>query len=147
MQLADKKYGVIGIRYREVPCDYCPDNPARVPNGGSPSQATEGAPGEVAVARCMLLQHLQTWQSNVSLKNDVLPGSTGLRVLGHNSIPGMNHATVSCLVSMKPAVVWCCRHPCWKLHRATATLEKGWATSHAHSPCFCTLRSHVCCVE
>lgn len=45
MQLAERKWGVIGIRYREVPCDHCPDNPATLPNGASPAPPSEGAPG------------------------------------------------------------------------------------------------------
>lgn len=42
-KLADKKWGVIGIKYREVPCDHCPDNPA-TPPGGWPSPQVQSPP-------------------------------------------------------------------------------------------------------
>jgi hypothetical protein len=42
--MADRKYGVIGIRYREVPCDYCPDNEAQLPAGQSASTPVQAAP-------------------------------------------------------------------------------------------------------
>eukprot|EP00775_Hariotina_reticulata_P005109 gene5109-5349_t len=43
-KLAERKYGVIGIRYREVPCDYCPDNEAQLPAGQSPSAPVQAPP-------------------------------------------------------------------------------------------------------
>ncbi|KAI8467129.1 MAG: WD40-repeat-containing domain protein [Monoraphidium minutum] len=43
-RLADSKWGVIGIRYREVPCDHCPDKPAMLPSGQSPSSPDRSPP-------------------------------------------------------------------------------------------------------
>lgn len=40
-KLADIKWGVIGIKYRIVPCDYKPANPARLPDGKLPSQGRQ----------------------------------------------------------------------------------------------------------
>ncbi|GLI71000.1 hypothetical protein VaNZ11_016116 [Volvox africanus] len=43
-KLADVKWGVIGIKYRRVPCDYKPTKRAQIPSGVSPVQNYQSAP-------------------------------------------------------------------------------------------------------
>jgi hypothetical protein len=38
LQLADKKWGVIGVAWRDVPCWYKPKKQARIPAGSKPSR-------------------------------------------------------------------------------------------------------------
>ena len=37
LQLADTKWGVIGVEWRDVPCWYKPNSQARVPDGKKPT--------------------------------------------------------------------------------------------------------------
>ncbi|GFH32161.1 predicted protein [Haematococcus lacustris] len=43
-KLADKKWGVIAMKYRQVPCGYVPNKVASVPRGSSPSPPEYAAP-------------------------------------------------------------------------------------------------------
>lgn len=43
-QLADVKWGVIGISWREVPCDHVPARTAQLPPGRSPSPSKVSPP-------------------------------------------------------------------------------------------------------
>lgn len=55
-KLADKKWGVIGIKYRRVPCDHRPNNPA--PAIGNPSPWPSQADwGELPVTPAGRLAH------------------------------------------------------------------------------------------
>jgi hypothetical protein len=47
VQLADTKWGVIGVQWRNVPCWYKPNSPASVPHWKSPTEQPwwEKAPG------------------------------------------------------------------------------------------------------
>lgn len=43
-QLADIKWGVIGIKYRRVPCDYKPERRAELPSGQSSVVSSQAPP-------------------------------------------------------------------------------------------------------
>jgi hypothetical protein len=42
--LAAKKWGVIGVQWRDVPCWYKPRKPAKLPSWEKPSRMNERAP-------------------------------------------------------------------------------------------------------
>jgi hypothetical protein len=44
LQLAAKKWGVIGVQWRDVPCWYKPRKPAKLPSWEKPSRMNERAP-------------------------------------------------------------------------------------------------------
>lgn len=79
-KLADKKWGVIGLKYRRVPCTYKPGNPA--PPIASPSAGVGIQRGE-ARACCACPYLLQTL---------------------HTGKPQVHHALIHCLMWVMPAV-------------------------------------------
>ncbi|KAF8069379.1 EXPA2 [Scenedesmus sp. PABB004] len=50
-KLGERKWGVMGVHYREVPCDHCPDRPAQLPPGVAPSAAVQDPPPGWAPSR------------------------------------------------------------------------------------------------